>query len=173
MKNILDSISKSLENKNWYSALVLSLIVPDICGQIENSKESSRKRYSKWFNKYLGKQYDTFLSGDDCYALRCSFLHEGSGNIEEQKAQDVLDRFVFISKGAHCNRVSNCDFGGSRYDGKDFLQLSTFHFCQDIINATNEWLSDVKNDEAIQKNVVELLKIHEGGFSIGNAISFK
>ena len=70
MNKILDSIQKSLDNENWYSALVLSLIVPDICGKFEGESKSSSKRYPEWFNKYLGKEYNNYLSGEDCYALR-------------------------------------------------------------------------------------------------------
>jgi hypothetical protein len=174
MKKILNSIEKSLGNKNWYSALVLSLIIPDICGKLEDNNEGSSKRYREWFDKYLGQKYVNFLSGDDCYALRCSFLHEGSGNTEQQqRAKGILDHIVFIPKGGHCNRFSNCQFGDPMYDGKEILQLSTFHFCEDIIAAANKWLDDVGSNAVIQKSIAELLDIHEDGFPIGNAISIK
>lgn len=169
MENILKSIENSLQNKNWYSALVLSLILPDICGKLEGNNKSSSERYPEWFNTYLGKKYDGFLSGNDCYALRCAFLHEGSSNIEKQRAKDVLDHFVFVSNGAHCNRFSNCYFGDPRYDGKNFLQLSVYNFCQDMIEATKQWL----NDTPVTKNLSEMLEIHENGFSIGNAIKIQ
>jgi len=173
MDKLLDSIRKSLDNKNYHSALVLSLIIPDICGKLEHSDKSSSKRYPEWFNKYLGKKYDNWLSGEDCYALRCSFLHEGSGNTENQRAKDVLDHIVFTPEGGHCNRLSNCHFGDKRYDGKEILKLSTLRFCQDIIAATNEWLNDVKDNQPIQDNIAEMLDIHEDGFSIKKAILMK
>ena len=77
MQKLLDSIRKSLDDKNYHSALVLSLIIPDICGKLEHSNKSSSKRYPEWFNKYLGKKYDNCLSGEDCYALRCSSYMRG------------------------------------------------------------------------------------------------
>lgn len=169
MENILKSIENSLQNKNWYSALVLSLILPDICGKIEGNNKSSSERYPEWFDKYLGQKYYSFLSGSDCYALRCSFLHEGSSNIENQRAKDVLDHFVFVSNGVHCNRFSNCYFGDPKYDGKDFLQLSIYHFCQDMIAATKRWL----NDKSVTKNLYGILEIHENGFSIGNVVKIQ
>ncbi|MBE7524877.1 MAG: hypothetical protein KJZ57_02165 [Anaerolineales bacterium] len=169
MENIIKSIENSLQGKNWYSALVLSLILPDICAKLEGSDESSSARYPKWFESYLGQKYNGFLSGNDCYALRCAFLHEGSSSIESQRAKDVLDHFVFVANGAHCNKFSNCHFGDPKYDGKDFLQLSVNHFCQDMIAATKQWL----NDPAINKNLSEMLEIHENGFSIGRAIKIQ
>jgi len=169
MKTILNSIENSIQNNNWYSALVLSLIIPDICGKLEGEQKSS-KRYPAWFNKYLGKKYQNFLSGDDCYALRCSYLHEGSDNIEMQRAKDVLDHFVFISDGSHCNRFNNCYFGDPKYDGKNFLQLSVRQFCQDMVEAANQWLEDVSSNQEIQSNIREMLTIHEREFRIGSAL---
>lgn len=58
MERLLQSIEKSLKNENWYSALILSLIIPDICGKLEDISKSSSKRYPEWFEKYLGKKYN-------------------------------------------------------------------------------------------------------------------
>lgn len=168
MKNIINSIKNSLQNKNWYSALILSLIIPDICGKLEGQLISS-ERYSTWFDRYL-KEYKNFLSGNDCYALRCSYLHEGSDNIENQRAKDVLDYFVFIPNGSHRTKISNCYFGNSKYDGKEILQLSVNNFCQDMIEAVEKWLTEVASNQNIQKNITEMLEIYEGGFSIDNKL---
>ena len=156
MDKVIKSIENSLKNKNWYSALVLSLILPDICAKLEGSNKSSSERYPEWFNTYLGKKYNGFLSGNDCYALRCAFLHEGSSNIEKQRAKGVLDHFVFVSNGSHCNRFNNFFFGDPKYDGKNFLQLSVNNFCQDMIEATKQWLGD----PTVTKNLSEMLEIH-------------
>lgn len=166
MENIIKAIENSLQEKNWYSALNLSLVLPDICAKLEGSKKSSTERYPEWFNKYLGDKYKGFLSGDDCYALRCAFIHEDSNNIEKQKIRDILDYFIFIAKGSHCLRFSNNNFGGSKHDGKDFLLLSTYDFCKDMIKAAEQWL----NDPTITKDLSDMLEIHENGFSIGNAV---
>lgn len=172
MKNIIDAIEKSLKDKNWYSALVLSLILPDICAKLEGSTKSSAERYAEWFDKYLGnsgRKYDQFLTGHDCYALRCSFLHEGHGNIEErnaterQREKDVLDRFIFHSGECHRIRLNNNHFGDPESDGKDNLVLSVETFCQDILEATKEWLAD----PLIDKDLTNILKIHERGLIIG------
>ena len=102
MQNLIRSVKKSVQGKNWYGALFLSLSLPDICGKIEDearsvsdsaySKRSSVKRYSEWFDKYLQKKYlgnvnMKLLTGEDFYAFRCSLLHEGSDNIKKQQAK--------------------------------------------------------------------------------------
>ncbi len=163
MENILGSIEKSLLQKNWYAALILCLVLPDICAKLEGSTESSSQRYPKWFEKYMGSKYKDYLSGKDSYALRCAVLHEGISNIEKQKAKEVLDIFAFISDGAHLTKFSNCYFGDSRYDGKEFLQLSVKKFCTDFVEAARTWL----RDQPSNKDFTDMIEIHEGDLRIG------
>jgi hypothetical protein len=47
---------------------------------------------------------------------------------------------------------------------KEILQLSVSKFCQDMIDATKQWIKNTSPDMS------EMLNIHEEGFSIGNAI---
>ena len=49
----VDDIKKSLKNKCYFSALALSLALPDICGMVEFPKEQVSDRYIHWFDKYL------------------------------------------------------------------------------------------------------------------------
>ena len=163
MQKIIDSIEKNLHDKNWYAALMLSLILPDICAKVEGYSTSSSKRYSDWFDKYLNTKYKGFLSGNDCYALRCSILHEGTSITENQSSKDIIDRYYFVSEGSHCILINNGYFGDPTIDGKTFLELSVKQFCQDLIDATNDWL----NDQTINKDYSKLLEIHENGVSIG------
>ena len=52
----VNDIANALKNKSYFSALAMSLALPDICGTAEYPNETSTaKRYIKWHNKYLGK----------------------------------------------------------------------------------------------------------------------
>jgi hypothetical protein len=158
----LDSIIKSLESKNWYAALFVALAIPDICGALEHPNEKSGVRYVNWYNKYMLPKYSStmgrlqelhvFLSGDDCYALRCSLLHEGTGDVEKQKISKILKSVRFNEppdKGMmHLTQLKNV------------LQLQVDAFCNDIIDASHQWLSDVQGDASIQARTQLLLKIH-------------
>ena len=159
----LDSIIKSLESKNWYAALFIALAIPDICGALEHPNEKSGVRYVNWYNKYMLTKYSStlgplqelhvFLSGDDCYALRCSLLHEGTGDIEKQKISKILESVRF-------NEPS--DKGGMlhRNQFKNVLQLQVDIFCNDFISAAHQWLSDVQGDAGIQARTQLLSEIH-------------
>jgi len=159
----LDSITKSLKFKNWYAALFIALVIPDICGALEHPNEKSGIRYVNWYNKYMLPKYSSimgplqelhvFLSGEDCYALRCSLLHEGTGDIEKQKISKSLESVHFnvsSDKGGvlHCNQYKNV------------LQLQVDIFCNDLIDAANQWLLDVQGDADIQARMQLLSKIH-------------
>ena len=159
----LDSIIRSLESKNWYAALFIALAIPDICGALEHPNEKSGVRYVNWYNKYMLTKYSStlgplqelhvFLSGDDCYALRCSLLHEGTGDIEKQKISKILESVRF-------NEPS--DKGGMlhRNQFKNVLQLQVDIFCNDFISAAHQWLSDVQGDAGIQARMQLLSEIH-------------
>jgi hypothetical protein len=142
--------------------------LPDICGKLQFPEKCSRERYTNWFNKYLRGKYTskigpkrikhTFLSGSDCYALRCALLHEGVGDISAQKAQSVLSRFhfVFPPQGGmiHWNQFNNV------------LQLQVDIFCKDLCEGVKVWLDDVGNDETIKSRMENILKIYPPGFSV-------
>jgi len=172
MESLLLSIENAIKNKNWYSVLLVCLTIPDICSKLENPGLKTGERYIDWFKSYLNDKYNGFLSGDDCYALRCSYIHEGIDVIEHQSAQKIVDKFVFSPEGAHGNAISNCHFGGTVDDGKNILQLSVKQFGFDIVEAARKWVEDVKSNTKIQKRISNLLRIKDNP-TIGNgAIRF-
>lgn len=101
----VNDIENALKNKSYFSALAMSLALPDICGAAEYPNEiSTAKRYIEWYNKYLGEYMsddcgNPYLSGEIVYNLRNTFLHAGSPNIDSNKIKDEanqLDRFILI-----------------------------------------------------------------------------
>jgi hypothetical protein len=165
MKDIVRSIRTSIQNKNWYSALITSLIVPDICGKIQYPNKQSKERYIEWLNEYLSVSYRVFLTATDCYALRCSFLHEGSDNITSQEARRVLDNFILMSNPHfHCNYIDN--------SGKKSLQLDVGTFCEDMCLASEVWMQAVSSDIEIQDRMLKVLKIYTEGENVPGFIKY-
>lgn len=53
MKRFTDAGRKSIKDDNLYSALSLALMMPDICGSLENpGPNKSRARYIAWYDKW-------------------------------------------------------------------------------------------------------------------------
>lgn len=147
MKSILDSVELSLQTKNWYAALLVALTLPDVAGKIEYSGEASfSKRYADWFEKYCGSKYifeapsakfETLsLSGFDCYALKCAFLHEVNSEVSDEKKRQVSENFIFISPLPTCNVIHR------HYIHKK-LQLQVDIFVRDILNGIRAWFMDL------------------------------
>lgn len=162
MKDLINAIKDSINKNNLYASLFMALTFPDICAKLENPENNNiYQRYKDWFEKYL-QEYKGYLSGDDCYALRCSVLHEANANITSQRKKEVLEYVVFVEGGAHKNLFRECILT----DGKKqtFLQLNTKNFCEDMISGVKSWLEDVKNNSEIQKRITETIKINPKGF---------
>ena len=171
---LCESAEASVRSQNWYSALMMALTLPDICASLgsENGK-SSRTLYAEWFDENVGDHYKirigrdeelfTFLGGDDCYALRCAFLHHGMSDITDQRAQRALTNFKFVvpPKGLqiHCNLWD------------EVLQLQVDLFVNDIINSVRSWREKVRGQETVEmrlNNMAEISIMLPGqGFSFG------
>lgn len=172
MDRFTSAIRQSLENKNWYAALYLSLTLPDICARLEsdNSKSNGAK-YAAWFDEYLSDMYrrkiggnptpHVFISGNDCYALRCSMLHEGGTDVATQRCREVLEKFHFTVVGAHCNQFNSV------------LQLDVPTFCNDVCKAVEDWDSKFRaNHPDKQGRLKELVIVHVGAHDMAPSIRF-
>ena len=165
MERFLNSLEKAIKNKNWYAALFIGLAIPDICGKIENPNDRAGPRYRAWFKAYVEPQYTMevgrssgeshiFLSADDCYALRCAYLHEGADDITEQNARETLERFHFIEPPPNNGRV-HCN------QRDQVLQLQVDIFCSDIISGVKKWLAGKSENKDIKERLNHLIKIYE------------
>lgn len=162
--NLVQAVEQAVNQRNWYAALALALALPDIMGWLETGQPGSRARYVDWFNQNLRDTYTSqigpdretveFLNGDDCYALRCTFLHNGADDITEQRARRALERFCFneppATGGMHCNLKNNI-----------VLQLQVDEFCHDVCGAARGWWDKTASQsEEILERVSRLMEIH-------------
>jgi hypothetical protein len=164
MDHLTDAIKSSLESKNWFSAIALTLTIPDICAKITDGKKSNGKKYADWFNHFVGAKYktnytqerldwlkekapeayeelkhQTRLSGNDCYALRCAFLHEGESEILNQRAQEILNEIQFVEPN------SKFIVHGTILNKKLILHIDTF--ANDIIEGVQQWKLTLNDDQ--------------------------
>lgn len=95
-KSINGFETKNIFNDLYFVALSAALTLPDICGKAEYPGEkSSKKRYIDWYDKEIGyyekNPHQTtdeempYLSGSVIYSLRCSLLHEGNPNVDNDR----------------------------------------------------------------------------------------
>lgn len=160
--HLISSVRDSVRSGNWYAALAGALALPDIAAKLDGRPGNSQ-RFVSWFDDYLLPKYTTsipnlpvphvFLSGEDCYALRCAFLHGGDFDITSERIRDVLNRFVFVAPPA--NRRAHRIQG----DGGSTLLLQVNLFCEDVCVATEEWLKARGNDPNVAAAISRLPSI--------------
>ena len=140
------AVRQAAAQDNWVAALATALALPDICGWLEDPDRSSRSRYAAWFDKFVGDAYTgllggrprkrhIFLSGTDCYALRCALLHEGTTATARQRARDALAKFRFVSPPV-------TDSGYGLLQDGSMLILRVDDFCEAICRGVEEWTQD-------------------------------
>jgi hypothetical protein len=172
MERFTSAIRKSMENQNWYAALYMSITVPDICARLESDDgKTNADKYIEWYDKYLADSYrheigcdrqmHVFLSGADCYALRCAILHEGSIDMTTQRRREVLDRFHFTVCGSHCNQINSV------------LQLDLPVFCNDVCMAVERWADDFRTNCPDKLNRLDqIVRVDVGSHTMPEGITF-
>lgn len=161
MQRFTQAIEDSLSSKNWNSALFLALSLPDICCRLNSV--SGKKAYAGWFEKYLGHIYthegDVFLSGDDCFSLRCALLHQGVADLRDHGKGSVISKFHFTVASCHICRI------------QDVLQLDVRQFCRDMVSGVHVWLVSFKEDDPLfDAKLKTLLFVHVGDSNVNGVI---
>lgn len=117
---LIDEIENNAENGNLLSALICTLVLPDICGKAEYPSKRTGLRYRKWYAKYIGhyercpKNSDMpYASAEIIYDLRCHLLHQGEPRIDGK--EQGLTHFKLVGKKRICvSRLSIVDSMGNR-----------------------------------------------------------
>lgn len=170
MKRFTDAGRQAIADDNFFAGLSLALIIPEICGSLEDpGPNKSKCRYERWFRKWAEPKFSgpigVIVSAEDCYQLRCSLFHSGTTEIAPEKVT-LIERFVFFDKtDAHLTTVIGNVVGGVRQ--KNFVQLSADKFSETMYSCAEEWDASVACDKAIQAGKDMLLKIHPKGKVIG------
>lgn len=152
MHDFFNQIEASLQHNLYYVALFTTLAIPDVCGAIEASDgQATPTRYKAWFDKHLGRRYVGVLTGEDCWAFRCSLLHQGSS----QHPNSSYSRVLFIEPNSrivgHCNVIN------------DALNLDVGIFCRDMIEAGRSWLKVVESSALYAQNYSRFMHRYPNG----------
>lgn len=165
MQQYLDSIKLSLKTSNYFGAIAMALTLPDICASVDDKyNKTSGQKYCIWFNKYLADTYKQILHHEkdnvifgapECYAARCSFLHQGTNIIKHQtKTLQYADKPAIS--------VNFMSIGSVKYmRNGDILTIDVNFFCENMINAVEKWMIDIKDDKGKCAKISAMLIVHE------------
>lgn len=170
VSQFIDSVKHSLDNNNYFAAIMVSLTLPDICSKIEyGNTEGNKKRYEKWIRNYflhmLNKEIKNidYLTPENIYQLRCSMLHEGSNKAKTNLNTLNIDEIIPYKNDVDWDYIAISDTKIlSTSEKKTTLFLDVEFFCKQILNSVENWLEE--RDDIDQVNL-ELFSIVRAGFS--------
>ena len=152
---------KSALNMNLYNcALALALTIPDVCGKVKYPDFSVTKRYKSWFDEYAKKYFTsiatklpeesnveyTWLTSDECYALRCAVLHAG-----DYKAVNIDLTQIHI----HAHKRDGDNYSHMIRDNR-FADWDVIALCENLCNAAEEYYNSVSNKECFDLDEVRI-----------------
>lgn len=121
----IDDLEKAFAAGAYLSAISLALTIPDVCGDrlYPERKNETRRRYVDWFNAYVAFNYldkkslvtngaittsKYYFSGEDCYQLRCVYLHQGINATDPKPGKtsyNLIQFRVFSSGPGSCDHI--------------------------------------------------------------------
>ena len=165
----INEINKSIESRNYLSAFVISLMIPDICSKHWTlNRNSDEKAYIKWFNKYVYRKYYNFpkknqlkkvknkymykikFTGETCYALRNAILHAGDPYISYKKTlfriKANVDRIeLCVNSLSERDKQYGEGVSITRSDGEIksvIMRINIINFAEKMISGYNDYLLD-------------------------------
>lgn len=155
---LVQDIRKALEKNLYFVALSSALTLPDICGKAAYPEESSsRKRYISWYDDEIGKYEKNpedkenmpYLSGEVIYSLRCSLLHEGNPNMNNDslRADLPIDHFSLVIEKAKPFDIYSDSSSISNFGDKNIREYSmnVRRICMILCNVAESYYKENKD----------------------------
>jgi hypothetical protein len=160
MRDLLEQIYAAVTSGHHYLSLFPTLTLPGICGAMESDNGwDTRDKYVAWFDRWAAAKFslradsDSAFTGEECYGLRCSLLHQGT--TEQSKSR--YTRIVFSEPNPE-HRLAHLNVMG------DMLNLDSTIFCVNILNSVAVWLDAEERSENYQRNFPKFIQRYPNGF---------
>jgi hypothetical protein len=158
----LADIHYAMEAGAFYSALALSVAIPDICGAIEYPDEKLvGKRYRDWFDLscYMLQSY---LSAADCYAIRCSYLHQGIDEFGGPSAIAARLTHIEFTIGKAAGGWSLSFLPSAQGpEAKGAVRIPVEDFCRDMTTSGHTWYKSRASDQRVTSALARLIEFHQ------------
>jgi len=152
-RHIVADVRAAMNAGGWNAGVALALAIPDIGGSIEFPKNSVGKRYRLWAAKYFVPQVPTadaeFLSADELYRLRRTFLYTGTLEVPRGANRTLPGIALYEDEIVEARRSWSAELN-LRPMRHDTPHVAARQFCEWQCLAAERWLDDIQNDEAKQ-----------------------
>jgi len=164
----IEEIELNIDDRRWQSALALALTLPDICGgiafpeivrkyrdgRVRMDKQNNPTRdvgaqYVRWFDEYASSYFKLepesewpYISGERCWQLRCEYLHQNKGFLNDENDEDV--RFHL---GVNCGTsICQCPKKQKQSDEKD-IRIDIQEFCLRMCQAARNYYEKTRHEK--------------------------
>lgn len=171
VQRIINEIKIAIDNKCYIVALIGALTLPDICGKSAYPELKVGARYIKWCDTYVYPTKDdvdrnvetrdfgiTNVNGQIIYSLRCSLLHQGSSDIDNEKCEVEDFTLLIQPKNEFDIYIDNI---GVIWSNDDFehrerhMSLHIRNICRDLCNAAERYYCEHKDEFNFVKYKIE------------------
>lgn len=155
MRDYLEQLNVAKQANLYYLSLAGALMVPDMAAAMDAEDGRTKpERYAAWFDQHAASHFYGLITGEDCYGLRCSMLHQG--RLEPHKGS--YSRVLFVEPNGsgnvlHCNVLN------------DALNIDVGVFVADIIASARAWLEHVERTELYGRNYGRTMQRYPAGLS--------
>jgi hypothetical protein len=154
---MLREIERALDAELYYLAIIICLMLPDVCAALEATDgRTSERRYKEWYAKHAKEQAGG-AEPDECYSLRCGMTHQGKMEIKKGLADGV----IFTLKG------SSYRLDGFTLEtpmGRAYA-FDAENWCRRWIAAVRIWFEAAKSDPVVQRNMESILQVRPLGLA--------
>lgn len=160
----VEEVELNIGDHRWQSALALALTLPDICGGIafpelvkryrdgrpmlDKQKNPTRDvgaQYIRWYDEFAAsyfklhpKDETPYICGERCWQLRCEYLHQNKGFVNEEDNDQV--RFHL---GVNCG-TSLCRMNSPEIQDDDRdIRIDIEQFCLRMCRAARAYYEAV------------------------------
>lgn len=163
LNDYVSDIHRAAGAEAWYAALALALALPDMCGSIEYPQAKITYRYVSWCERFVAPN-DKNLTGADYYVLRCSFLHTGTDQIQNQQAfAQASKRHIYLTRsgavsfsGVRKLEVSPGPAGTNILGARGAYALPIGDLCSQIAAGVGQWLAAIAGDQIKEAGLAKL-----------------
>lgn len=170
-------IEYAIASKMYQSALALALTLPDICGKAETPSAQVRVRYRAWFDKHVAPLYmpkcilgmdepdRRIMTGDICYALRCSYLHSGNDDIGNKGREAIKSDYdedytiaykLILTIDEDANDGVECNTDNSTREREYIVHINIPKMCCKICEAAKAYVSSHGDLSAFDENTISV-----------------
>lgn len=148
MQDYFDQVRLAASTKLYFLALAGALVIPDMCSSMETvDGKTTGPLYKAWVDKYVAPHFTVgpnrtpSFSGEDCWGVRCSLLHQG----RLIPHQGNYSRILFVEPGTSTNTFHNNVMN-------DALNIDVPLFVLTIADAAEKWLAVTQNTTNFEAN---------------------